>query len=109
MSTRVLVVGAGPAGVACAMGLQRAGASVSVVDKASFPRDKCCGDGLTTSALRHLETLGLDARAVPNARECSVVRVHTPRGRTVELDLPAGSGTYAVIAPRLDLDDALVA
>ena len=109
MSTRVLVVGAGPAGVACAVGLQRAGASVTVVDKASFPRDKCCGDGLTTSALRHLETLGLDARAVPNARECSAVRVHTPGGRIVELDLPAGSGTYAVIAPRLDLDTALVA
>jgi flavin-dependent dehydrogenase len=80
-----------------------------VVDKASFPRDKCCGDGLTTSALRHLESLGLDARAIPNARECSVVRVHTPGGRTVELDLPAGNGTYAVISPRLDLDAALVA
>ena len=30
-----------------------------VVDRAAFPRDKCCGDGLTTGALRELEALGL--------------------------------------------------
>ncbi|MEY2768364.1 MAG: hypothetical protein RI912_2027, partial [Actinomycetota bacterium] len=108
MSTRVLVVGAGPAGTACALGLRRAGADVTVIDKATFPRDKCCGDGLTTSALRHLEDLGLDISAVPNSRPCSDVRVHTPRGRTVELALPSGQGTFAVIAPRMDLDHSLV-
>jgi geranylgeranyl reductase family protein len=108
MSTRVLVVGAGPAGTACALGLRRAGAEVTVIDKATFPRDKCCGDGLTTSALRHLEDLGLDISAVPNSRPCSDVRVHTPRGRTVELALPSGQGTFAVIAPRMDLDHSLV-
>lgn len=79
-----------------------------MIDKATFPRDKCCGDGLTTSALRHLEDLGLDISAVPNSRPCSDVRVHTPRGRTVELALPSGQGTFAVIAPRMDLDHSLV-
>ena len=49
-----LVVGAGPAGSAAAIHLARAGASVLLVDKAAFPRDKPCGGGLTGRALRHL-------------------------------------------------------
>ena len=58
----VLVVGGGPAGAAAAMELARAGREVALVDKATFPRDKTCGDGLTTGALRHLEHLGARAR-----------------------------------------------
>jgi geranylgeranyl reductase family protein len=50
----VLVVGAGPAGSATAFHLARAGASVLLVDKARFPRDKPCGGGLTGRALRHV-------------------------------------------------------
>jgi len=50
----VLVVGAGPAGSATAIHLARAGASVLLVDKAEFPRDKPCGGGLTGRALRHI-------------------------------------------------------
>jgi geranylgeranyl reductase family protein len=48
----VLVVGGGPAGSATALNLARAGASVLLVDKATFPRDKPCGGGLTARALR---------------------------------------------------------
>jgi geranylgeranyl reductase family protein len=50
----VLVVGAGPAGSATAIHLARAGASVLLVDKAEFPRDKPCGGGLTGRALRYI-------------------------------------------------------
>jgi geranylgeranyl reductase family protein len=49
----VLVVGAGPAGSAAAIHLARGGARVLLADKASFPRDKPCGGGLTGRALRH--------------------------------------------------------
>jgi geranylgeranyl reductase family protein len=48
----VLVVGGGPAGSTTAYRLADAGASVLLVDKATFPRDKPCGGGLTARAVR---------------------------------------------------------
>ena len=49
-----IVVGGGPAGSTTAWRLADAGASVLLVDKARFPRDKPCGGGLTMRAVRHL-------------------------------------------------------
>jgi flavin-dependent dehydrogenase len=60
----VVVVGAGPGGAAAAIVLARGGRQVTLVDRARFPRDKTCGDGLTVAALRWLERLGLDPTAV---------------------------------------------
>ena len=50
----VAVVGAGPAGSTAAYRLARAGASVLLLDKARFPRDKPCGGGVTLRAARLL-------------------------------------------------------
>ena len=50
----VAVIGAGPAGSATAIRLARAGAKTLLIDKASFPRDKPCGGGLTLRAVREL-------------------------------------------------------
>ena len=104
----VLVVGAGPAGVAAAVELRRAGREVVLVDKAEFPRDKCCGDGLTTLALRELERLGFDPAAVPDFRIVDGAVLRAPSGRTFKVPLPAGTGIYAAVAPRLQFDAALV-
>jgi geranylgeranyl reductase family protein len=49
-----IVVGAGPAGSLTAYRLARAGASVLLLDRARFPRDKPCGGGLTFRAIREL-------------------------------------------------------
>jgi geranylgeranyl reductase family protein len=49
-----IVVGAGPAGSLTAYQLATAGASVLLLDRARFPRDKPCGGGLTGRALRLL-------------------------------------------------------
>jgi len=47
-----LVVGAGPAGSATAIRLAEEGVSVLIADRATFPRDKPCGGGLTARAVR---------------------------------------------------------
>ena len=104
----VAVVGGGPAGAAAAIELARAGRDVVLVDRARFPRDKCCGDGLTTSALRQLELLGLRPGDVATWQAVDDVWVRSPSGRTVRFPLPVGAGTYAAVARRVDLDAALL-
>ena len=101
------MVGGGPAGAAAAITLARAGTSVLLVDKARFPRDKCCGDGLTADALRQLEALGLRPESVADWQQVREVFVRSPVGRTVSFPLP-DDGQYAVVAPRAQLDSALL-
>jgi len=103
----VLVVGAGPSGIAAALELQSTGQTVVVIDKAFFPRDKCCGDGLTTGALRILDELGFNPQTVPNWTVCSDVWLRSPSGSEMQFSLPA-RGQFAAIAPRIELDNALV-
>src|SRR5437764_13158330 len=55
----VLIVGAGPAGSVAGAILARAGARVRIVDRATFPRDKLCGDTLNPGTLARLRGLGL--------------------------------------------------
>jgi menaquinone-9 beta-reductase len=102
-----LIVGAGPAGTAAAISLRGAGHSVLVIDKATFPRDKCCGDGLTTLALRELEGLGIQPEQITNWMDVDAAWLRSPSGREVRVPLPA-EGRYAAVAPRVDLDAALV-
>lgn len=104
----VLVIGAGPAGTAAAITGARAGLDVVVVDRARFPRDKCCGDGLTTGALRHLEHLGLDGATLPSWTTIDQVHLRSPAGREVELPLPDDGGAYGAVCRRTELDAALV-
>jgi geranylgeranyl reductase family protein len=108
VDAEVAVVGGGPAGAAAAITLARGGADVVLVDKARFPRDKCCGDGLTVAALRELEALGLRPETVPGWQVVHDVHLRSPSGRVVDLPLPRGQGQFAVCVPRLSLDAALV-
>ena len=108
IDTEVLVVGAGPAGSAAAIQLARAGVDVTVIDKMAFPRDKTCGDGLTTLALRLLQQLGLSSGTVDSWFDVDRVWMRAPSGREVQLRLPQGQGRYAAVTKRADLDAALV-
>jgi geranylgeranyl reductase family protein len=105
----VVVVGGGPAGAAAAITLARDGRRVVLVDKARFPRDKFCGDGLTTGALRLLEELGLCPDDVASWQPIDTVTVRSPSGRTIDFPLPDDNGIYAAAARRFDLDDAVLA
>jgi geranylgeranyl reductase family protein len=104
----VVVVGGGPAGSAAAITLAQAGREVVVVDRARFPRDKCCGDGLTAGALRILEVLGLEPHGLSSWQVVDDVVVRSPSGREVTFPLPRGAGQYAAVVRRIELDAALL-
>lgn len=104
----IVVVGGGPAGAAAAITLARAGRGVIIIDKARFPRDKACGDGLTTGALRLFEQLDLDPTKIPSWTTAADVVVSSPSGRSARFPLPRGQGTFAAIARRTELDAAVL-
>src|SRR5947209_1847195 len=108
LTADVVVVGGGPAGAAAAITLANAGRDVVVVDRARFPRDKWCGDGLTAGALRHLESLGLRPDCVASWQTVDDVWVRSPSGRTACFPMPRGQGVFAAVAERTDLDAALL-
>ena len=95
----VLVVGAGPAGAACALRLARAGVDVALVDQHDFPRDKVCGDALIPDAHKALRRLGVHEEVMAAAQPARHVACIGSRGGRV--DVP---GTVAVL-PRRILDD----
>ena len=43
----ITILGAGPAGAAAALKLDRLGIPCLLIDKATFPREKICGDGIS--------------------------------------------------------------
>jgi menaquinone-9 beta-reductase len=104
----VIVAGAGPAGSAAAHTLAAAGADVLVLERAHFPRDKSCGDGITAHAVDILHAMGVSFDRFagsgvmtyggliggPNA---TTFAAHPP---------PAADGTPVVcwVVPRLVLD-----
>jgi menaquinone-9 beta-reductase len=97
----VVVVGAGPAGAACAQLLARAGRDVLMVDAHAFPRDKVCGDGLIPDAHRALERLGVLQAVMAEARTATTLGCVAPRGGRI--DVP---GRLAVL-PRRRLDEII--
>jgi geranylgeranyl reductase family protein len=101
-SCDVLVIGAGPAGSACAQMLARAGLHTVLVDQHDFPRDKICGDGLIPDAHAALRRLGVYDEVMAQAQPAQHVACIGPRGGRV--DVP---GSVAVL-PRKLLDHILV-
>lgn len=56
-SNSIVILGAGPAGAAAALFLAKQGVASTVIDKASFPRDKVCGDALSGKVVEVLNKL----------------------------------------------------
>jgi menaquinone-9 beta-reductase len=100
-----VVVGAGPAGAAAALEARRLrpDASVLLVDKAAFPRDKACGDGLGPHAVDELAALGA-AGVLDGYPPIRGLRLRSPRGMEVAGD-PARPN---YVVPRSVLDARLV-
>jgi len=82
----VIIVGAGPSGSAAAFHLLENGVrDVLVLDKASFPRNKLCGGGLTRKAQKELDRMGV-------YDEVAAVAYPVPKPYIV---MPSGNALYA--------------
>jgi geranylgeranyl reductase family protein len=107
----ILVIGAGPGGAATAARLAEAGHDVLLVDRAEFPREKTCGDGLTPRCVEALAQLGaLDKVLAAGAEKVTGVRMAGPHGESVSLDFGdflADKPPYGLVLARHMLDDVL--
>lgn len=105
----VLVVGGGPAGCAAAYWSARAGHDVLLLERATHPRERVCGDALTPVAVGELVAMGCDPIAARWHRHRGL-RI-TAHGRSLEVPWPQGEQwpDYGVVARRPRLDALLAA
>ncbi len=84
-----VVVGAGPAGTACAGILASHGARVLVLEKSGFPREKVCGDCLNPRCHSLFAKLGIAGDiAAAEQGTARFVSFVSPANRTVSVALP---------------------
>jgi geranylgeranyl reductase family protein len=106
----VVIVGAGPAGAACALALRHSGLRVALLDKGQFPRDKICGDAIPSPTLKHLARLSpayaaeLHELLAPHRANTTYSRLLAPNGRELRIKWH----NPAFNCPRLHFDAALL-
>jgi geranylgeranyl reductase family protein len=107
IETDVLIVGAGPGGSAAAYHLARHGVDVTIVERATFPREKVCGDGLTPRGVAAMLNMGVDPDE-PGFERVQGLRVYS-RDDVIELHWPELSTwpDYGLVRTRHDFDAIL--
>lgn len=103
----VIVAGGGPSGSAAAWQAVQTGARVLVVDKAGFPRDKPCGDGLTARAVSYLQKMGL-ADEVSTFHRINRVTVFSPSRWELSFPKRPGMPDHGHTVSRTVLDTMLL-
>ncbi len=90
LHTQVCIVGGGPAGCTLALFLAKYGIPHILIEKAAFPRDKVCGDGLTLEVMHtlsqidpHLLSSFMDH---PGFQPCWEVQATAPNGKVINLN-----------------------
>ncbi|MDB5529408.1 MAG: monooxygenase FAD-binding [Devosia sp.] len=103
-----VIIGAGPAGTAAAIGLAQQGRSVAIVERSEFPRRKVCGEFTSATNVDLLDRLGVGAefrrQAGPEVRRVALFAA----GEPVEAPMPQGRGTAFGRALGRDVLDGLL-
>ncbi len=112
----VTIIGAGPAGTATSLFLSKERIPHLIIDKATFPRDKVCGDAISGKAVAVL--IALDAGIIDEMSESTEkftpswgVTFAAPNGKYIDIpfasDLSKLKHAPGFIAKRMDFDDYL--
>jgi len=106
----VAIIGAGPGGSAAAHYLAGSGLKVLLLDRADFPRDKICGDGLTPRAVAVLQEMGLADDLERAGRIIRHFEVFAPGGASTRSPIAPSGGLpdRAMVVHRLLLDDVIL-
>lgn len=110
----VLVIGGGPAGATAAFQLASAGISVTLVDRARFPRDKVCGESLSPGAMARLRAIGMwpadeaGSQNPPASMPVRGMKVRSPRGTTFSGAYRSGANGAGLAVRRTVLDHSLL-
>jgi geranylgeranyl reductase family protein len=103
-----IVVGAGPGGSAAAAFLAQKGWRVLLIDKATFPRDKVCGDFISPRSLRVLQALGCShaiERAAPNRLNAASLYLNGEKITAGKIPQVGNLPDYGYTLPRLRFDE----
>ncbi|TPG72057.1 geranylgeranyl reductase family protein [Hymenobacter nivis] len=113
----ICILGAGPGGATAALHLANAGQPCLLLDRATFPRDKVCGDALSGKVLMELKRIdeALPARlgALPTQVPSWGIDFFAPNGRRLAIPFKpkfdkATDRAAGHVAKRLDFDNFLV-
>lgn len=108
----VVIVGAGPAGTACAIRLGNSGLKVALLDKATFPRDKTCGDALSVDVINQLkilsDKLAEDFQLLENKIPSYGVKIISPNHECIDIPfIYKNVKSCGFISPRFNFDNFL--
>jgi geranylgeranyl reductase family protein len=117
LETDICILGAGPGGATAALHLANAGQPCLLLDRATFPRDKVCGDALSGKVLAELRRIGADLPAQLEAAPMQLpswgIDFYAPNGRRLSVPFkprynPSVDAAAGHISKRIDFDNFLI-
>jgi geranylgeranyl reductase family protein len=103
----VIIAGGGPGGSTCALTLKHSGLKVLMLEKDTFPRDKICGDAVSSTAKRVLRqidpTLEMDLLEYAPKANITKAKLYSPKFESLEV----GFSLTGHCIRRMDFDNWL--
>ena len=107
----LIIVGAGPAGTTAALYADQMGLKSVLVDKATFPRDKICGDAISGKSIRYMNELGiLDEVSDLDGAEINRITFGSPSHKQFDIHLNKNDSNIkkGFVIPRQIFDNFLL-